>query len=48
MLKQGLAIPTLNWIDHYWKEKMKIVIGLMKDELGGQIMKDFVVLSAKR
>ena len=48
MLKQGLTFQTLNWIDHYLKEKMKIVIGLMKDELGRQIMKDFVVLRGKR
>ena len=34
-------------IDHYLKKKKK-VIGLMKDELGGQIMKEFIRLKARR
>ena len=33
-------------IDHYLKKKK--VIGLMKDELGGQIMKEFIRLKARR
>ena len=34
-------------IDHYLQEKIKRVIGLMKDELGGKIMREFAVLRAK-
>ena len=39
MLKQDLT-------DHCLKENIK-VIGLMKDELGGQLMKELVGLRAK-
>ena len=46
MLKQDLILQTMNNIDHYLKEKTK-VIGLVKDELGGKIMKEFVGLRAK-
>ena len=34
MLKLGLILKIMNLIDHCLKEKIKKVIGLMKDELG--------------
>ena len=46
MLKQGFKIQIFNQTDHCPKKKKEI--GLMKDELGGQIMKEFVGLKAKR
>ena len=38
MLKLDLILEILNQIDHYQKEKIIKVIGLMKNELGGKIM----------
>ena len=40
-----LILQAMNQTDHYHKEKK--AIGLMKDELGRKIMKDFVGLKAK-
>ena len=41
MLKQDLTFQIMNYTDHCLNEK-KEVIELMKDELGGQIIKEFV------
>ena len=34
-------------IDHYQQERIKKVIGLIKDELGGRIIREFVALRRK-
>ena len=47
MLKQDLVLQIMNWTDHYLKEKIKKVIELMKDELGGIIMTVFVALTTR-
>ena len=44
MLKLDLILQIMNQRKHCIKEEMKKVTGLMKDELGGQIMKEFVDL----
>ena len=38
---------SMKMIDHYLKEKTKKVIGLMKYELGGRFMAEFVALRPK-
>ena len=47
MLKQDLTLQILEQTDRCLNEKNKKVIGLMKDEVGEQIMKDFVGLTTK-
>ena len=39
-VEKGLTLKILKQTDHYLKEKIKKVIGLMKDELGWQVMKE--------
>ena len=46
MLKQDLSLQILNSIGQYRKEKIK-VIGLMKQELAGKIVKEFRGLRGK-
>ena len=36
-LKKGLVLLIMNLTNHYLEQKMKKVIGLMKDKLGGKI-----------
>ena len=47
MLKQGLTIKILNQTDDCLTKRNKKRIGLMKDELGGQVMKELVELCVK-
>ena len=37
----------MNQKDHYLQEKLKIVIGIMKDELGGNVIVELAVLKPK-
>ena len=41
LLKKDLIHQIMNAADYYLQEKIKKVIGLMKDELGVKIMKIF-------
>ena len=47
MLKKGLTLQITSVIDHYLQERIKKVIGLMKDELGGRVITEFVALRPK-
>ena len=42
-----MILQIMSWTDHYQKEKIKNVIGLMKDKLGEKIMRKFFGLRAK-
>ena len=48
MLKEDLTRQVFKQKDHHLKAKNKIFFGLMKDELGGKIMRKFVGLRAKK
>ena len=47
MFKQDLILQIMKQIDHYLKDKIRKVVGLMKDELGGKLMAKFVALKEK-
>ena len=47
MLKKDLTLQILKQTDRCLKEKIKKVIELMKDELGGQIKKELAGLTVK-
>ena len=47
MFEQGLILQIMNQKGPCLKEKLKILIGLMKDKLGGNIMKKNFGLSVK-
>ena len=51
MLKRDFILKTTNLINRHLKENViwfSKVIGLMKEELGGKIMMEFVALGLKR
>ena len=45
--KLDLKLQIMNYIDHYQKEKIKNLIELMKEDLGGRIKTKFVGLRAR-
>ena len=47
MFKQDLILQIMKQIDLYLKDKIRKVVGLMKDELGGKLMTKFVALKQK-
>ena len=47
ILRLDLILQIMNQIDHFLKKKIKKVIGLMKDKLGGKIIIKFVRLRVK-
>ena len=46
-LKAALILEIKNQTDLYVKKKIKKVIGLIKDELGGKIMTNLFILRAR-
>ena len=48
ILRENLVHQTMKSIDHYPLEKNKKVVGIVKDELGGRKMKEFVALRPKK
>ena len=46
-IETRLDTSNFEQTDYFLKQKLKKVIGLMKDELGGQIMKQFFGLRAR-
>ena len=47
IVKQGLTFQIMSWTDQNREERTKKVIGVMKGELGGKIIKKVVRLRAK-
>ena len=47
MLKGDLVLQNSNQEDHFLKENIKKVSGLIKDQLSGKVMVEFVTLGQK-